>query len=83
MMNLEQQKISKLLFDLDPMMTCCRENDCFDEYDLISASVTELMMDGLAFEESLKTVFTDFFSEDLANRVDYAFLNRSLNGIKL
>ena len=25
--------MSKVLFELDPAGTCCKENDCFDEYD--------------------------------------------------
>lgn len=27
------EQISKALFKADPMNTCCKENDCFDEYD--------------------------------------------------
>ncbi len=40
-MNFDQQKVSELLFELDPMMTCCKENDCFDKYDMVSKFIME------------------------------------------
>lgn len=33
------KQISKALFDTDPMQTCCKENDCFDEYDLVATQI--------------------------------------------
>ena len=32
-------ELTKLLFDIDPMNTCCKENDCFDEYQSISIEI--------------------------------------------
>ncbi|WP_303292336.1 hypothetical protein [Marinobacter sp. SS5-14b] len=38
---LKAASISRALFEFDPMRTCCKENDCFDEYDRAAESVEE------------------------------------------
>jgi hypothetical protein len=78
MMNESVEQLSRLLYEQDPMGTCCRENECFDEYDLIAASVVELVDQGLTYEASLKGVLTESFSRDLADKVDYAVLETNL-----
>lgn len=50
------QHISAILFQLDPMNTCCIENDLYDEY----ADVAELISSGTA----VKTAFEQRFWED-------------------
>lgn len=50
---LTAQQVSKALFDADPMNTCCRENDCFDEYDYVAEAVTERLAEGLSLDQAL------------------------------
>jgi hypothetical protein len=33
------QALSDILYHLDPMRTCCKENDCVDEYDRVAAGI--------------------------------------------
>lgn len=40
------ESLSNWLFDTDPAHTCCKENDCFDEYDYIAATAVDFMDSG-------------------------------------
>ncbi|MGO2135985.1 MAG: hypothetical protein ACTH3S_11215 [Marinobacter sp.] len=55
------QQISKALFDVDPMNTCCRENDCFDEYDYVAEAVTERLAEGLSLDHALVEEVSNWF----------------------
>lgn len=51
--------ISEILFNLDPMNTCCKENGAYDEYDRIAdqiANLTELT------PENVSKIFFDSFN---------------------
>jgi hypothetical protein len=60
-MPLTTEQISKALFDSDPMNTCCKENDCFDEYDLIAADVAESLEAGAALKDALAEAINEWF----------------------
>ena len=70
-MDILAQKLSQTLYEHDPMDTCCKENECFDEYDNIAAQAVELIEDGHSLKTALNTVLSDLFSVDLAQEVDY------------
>ena len=77
-MDVSVEQLSRLLYEHDPMGTCCKENKCTDEYDLIAASIVELLKQGMSIEASLKRVLTESFSAEMADKVDYALLQRNL-----
>jgi hypothetical protein len=56
------EQISGALFEIDPINTCCRENDCFDEYDYVAEAVTERLAEGLSLDQALvEEVSKSFF----------------------
>lgn len=64
--NLTPQHISEALFHTDPMHTCCKENDCFDEYDAIADGVQAKLGEGLSLEAALRSELAEWFDEDMA-----------------
>ena len=38
-MPLSVERVSRALFESDPMVTCCKENDYVDEYDVIAGAI--------------------------------------------
>jgi len=59
--SLTSQQISKVLFQTDPLNTCCRENDCFDEYDYVAEAVTERLAEGLSLDQALVEEISKWF----------------------
>lgn len=61
--------ISEILFQLDPMGTCCKENHAYDEYDRIADQIA----DSDLTPESIRKVFFDSFNvhltEDLVKEI--------------
>tara|TARA_R110001599_G_scaffold342321_1_gene563990 strand:+ start:578 stop:835 length:258 start_codon:yes stop_codon:yes gene_type:complete len=58
---LTAQQVSKALFDVDPMNTGCRENDCFDEYDYVAEAVTGRLAEGLSLDQALVEEVSKWF----------------------
>ncbi|MBF7731117.1 hypothetical protein [Pseudomonas sp. N040] len=54
-------EISKILFDADPMGTCCKENDCFDEYDAIARAIFQQLSSGRPADEAVSETLMDWF----------------------
>lgn len=77
-MQITTARLSKVLFETDPMHTACAENDCFDEYDSVAEWTINLMEKGMAFDAALHQVFSEFFFEDMANMVDYSIIENRL-----
>lgn len=50
--------ISEVLFNLDPMNTCCKENHAYDEYDRIAYQIANLDLT----PENVSKVFFDSFN---------------------
>lgn len=44
--NVTTEQLSQALFQTDPANTCCKENDCFDEYDYLAEAIVERLMEG-------------------------------------
>lgn len=64
--HLSAQTISQILFKLDPMGTCCVENDMYDEYDYIADTLEGLFKDNpgcprIDIAEMVDQAFTDEF----------------------
>tara|TARA_R110000823_G_scaffold302779_1_gene424061 strand:- start:3095 stop:3352 length:258 start_codon:yes stop_codon:yes gene_type:complete len=59
--NLTSKQISSALFEADPMNTCCRENDCFGEYDFVAQAVTERLAEGLSLDQALVEEVSKWF----------------------
>ena len=61
--------ISEILFQLDPMNTCCKENNAYDEYDRIADQIA----DSDLTPENISKVFFDSFNvlltEDLVKEI--------------
>ncbi len=55
------EQISKALFETDPMNTCCKENDCFDEYDYVAKAVEERLDEGQSLDEALIREISEWF----------------------
>ena len=58
---LNATEISKILFEFDPMGTCCKENDCFDEYDSIARSIFQKLANGQSEGEAVSETLIDWF----------------------
>ena len=55
------QQISNALFETDPMRTCCKENDCFDEYDRVADEVITLLAQGQGLKQALILILAKNF----------------------
>jgi hypothetical protein len=54
-------QISNILFTIDPMGTCCKENDCFDEYDNIAHAVLHNLESGQPTAEAVSEALIEWF----------------------
>ena len=64
--------ISDILFNLDPMNTCCKENSAFDEYDSIAQQIEDLDLDSINVSELSEVFFNSFnvmLKEDLVKEI--------------
>ncbi|MEC9483082.1 MAG: hypothetical protein UMU75_07105 [Halomonas sp.] len=77
-MPLSAEYLSRALFESDPMGTCCKENDCFDEYDAIAGDIVSRCQRGQSLETALTESFEDWFWPELAECVDTQALYREL-----
>lgn len=55
------EQISQVLFEIDPMGTCCKENDCFDEYDSVAQSAFDKLSNGQPIGEAISETLMDWF----------------------
>ncbi len=60
--------LSRLLFETDPLNTCCRENDCVDEYDRVAHDLAERLQAGESSGPALRRVLSDSFGDELVDR---------------
>lgn len=80
-------QISKALFEIDPMNTCCKENDCFDEYDQVAAGVVAQLEEGFDLKQALVIELAEWFFEkenlhtDCLNPVVVYLVRRSTNHV--
>lgn len=57
--------ISRILFDIDPMGTCCKENSVTDEYDAVAIEIADYVNSGFTLTYAIRTVFEEVFDEYL------------------
>jgi len=55
------EQISDALFHIDPLNTCCKENDCFDEYDRVASDVADRLAEGESLKQALMTEISEWF----------------------
>jgi hypothetical protein len=58
---LQAHMISQALFEFDPMNTCCKENQCFDEYDRIAEGVEGRLRQGFTLKQALVLELAESF----------------------
>jgi hypothetical protein len=71
--NYSAEQISKALFEADPMNTCCKENECFDEYDRIAEVIEDRLKEGQRLKQALITEISEWFFDGESfdtNRLD-------------
>lgn len=64
---LRVEDINAALYEIDPMDTCCKENDCDDEYMLIAARALKQAQQGIAMEAALYQALCDSFGDDMVS----------------
>jgi len=57
--HLTTDQISRALFESDPMHTCCKENDCYDEYDYVAEDVSKRLQKGQDLAPALQPVINE------------------------
>lgn len=72
---------SCVLYDTDPMGTCCKENGCTDEYDGVARSLDSLLCEGVPLQAALTTVLEDYFGELLVQGCDLDPARKALQDI--
>jgi len=75
------EALSKVLFDLDPADTCCKENDAFDEYDAIAQSIVDAVRAGKPFpiairEQMVASFGRGYFDEQTLNALSQAVITQ-------
>ncbi|MCM0612181.1 hypothetical protein KFJ24_06780 [Marinobacter sediminum] len=55
------EQISRALFETDPTNTCCKENDCFDEYDKVAEVVAQRLEEGKSLKQALRAEISEWF----------------------
>lgn len=61
--------LSEILFNQDPMNTCCKENQAYDEYDRIAQRIQDFVSKGVSLKESIQITFRDSFGEELSEDI--------------
>lgn len=67
--------MSKVLFELDPARTACKENNCFDDYDktayfIVSIEDEKYRVNGVKSEhDTISTIFSEWHSRDLTSEL--------------
>lgn len=57
------ERYNQALFEMDPMHTCCVENELYDEYIRIAEGIAALEAKGKTLEEAVATEFELWFDE--------------------
>lgn len=55
------EEISQALFTTDPLNTCCKENECLDEYDHVAEAAVEKIACGASLEHALQQAISEWF----------------------
>lgn len=74
-----KSNLAEVLFQQDPMNTCCRENDCTDEYDGAASAVIDLVEQGTPLPAALSQVLVEYFGAE-PGRADI-FANNAIDAL--
>lgn len=74
-------QVSQVLFEQDPMRTCCVENDAFDEYDSIAQLLVDQLTAGDTPYIALRTGLATWFGEELVEEADLAPMEQQLEAL--
>lgn len=74
--------LNQALFEIDPLNTSCKENDCFDEYQQLARLTIEAMEEGASFVDALYANISMLFYEDAAAAMDYAAIENRYESLK-
>ncbi|MBT00069.1 MAG: hypothetical protein CMI01_15515 [Oceanospirillaceae bacterium] len=55
------EQISQTLFETDPLNTCCRENECWDEYDHVAQTIAQDVLRGASLQRALEKAISEWF----------------------
>lgn len=55
--------LSDVLYTLDPASTCCKENECSDEYDIVAS---EILNDNGTLFDNIRLIFKSSFDIELS-----------------
>ena len=75
------RELSHMLFHADPMGTCCRDNDAFDEYDRIARVQAKRLKGGDSPDVALHDVLREWFGDELVQRADLTGVIEALEHI--
>ena len=54
-------ELSDILYRLDPAHTCCKENECYEEYDGTADTIISFVKDGYSPTEAVEETFVSMF----------------------
>ncbi|MDX1706945.1 hypothetical protein [Pseudidiomarina sp.] len=74
--------INRAFYETDPMFTCCKENDCLDEYELIAAAVLRRLQRGMVMPAAIDQVLCESFDEDMVSGEQVTAVLHYLAGIR-
>lgn len=63
------ETINAILFEIDPMNTCCKENNCYDEYERIASDIASMTSTGETIESALQYQFKFWFESTLDSQL--------------
>lgn len=64
------EKLSDILFELDPCSTMCKENLCYGEYDEFVVAITEEGgYNSIKLREAMEYYFSYYFDVDLSKEI--------------
>lgn len=66
-----EERISRALYEIDPMGLCCKENEATDEYDNEADALVRKLQAGVEIREAIVTVFQYWFGTPFDEKVSY------------
>ena len=73
--------LNNVLYEMDPMGTCCKENELHDEYQMIAVNIAGWLIRNCPVEETIKSVFDEWFWVDCLSKEKLEQLTKETNEI--
>lgn len=70
--------LSQMLFTHDPMRTCCIENEAFEEYARVAATLAAHLVDGEGPSEALRAALREWFGSELVAEAQLTDLDQAI-----